>query len=160
DAANQAEFLAAARERSGLEVEVLPGPSEARYGYLAAVNSTTLRDGVVLDLGGGSMQLTRVGERQAVDARSWPLGAVRMTERFSPGKKKRTEALREHIASELRSASWLGEDGRLVAVGGTVRNLAAAAQLAAELPSYGIQGYFVSRDALGELIDQFSSLDP
>ena len=36
---------------------------EARYGYLAAVNSTTLSQGVVLDLGGGSMQLTRVEDR-------------------------------------------------------------------------------------------------
>src|SRR6478752_10029397 len=77
DARNQAEFLAAARERSGLEVVVLPGPSEARYGYLAAVNSTTLSDGVVLDLSGGSMQLTLVQDRLAADARSWPLGAVR-----------------------------------------------------------------------------------
>ncbi len=160
DASNQAEFLAAARTRSGLEIEVLPGPAEARYGYLAAVNSTTLSDGVVLDLGGGSMQLTRVAGRAAVDARSWPLGAVRMTERFAPGKKKRTEALREHVASELRSAEWLGADSRLVAVGGTVRNLAAAAQLAAGLPSYGIQGFSVTREALGELIEEFSSGSP
>src|SRR3954454_1313811 len=109
DAANRKEFLRAARTRSGLEVEVLPGPAEARYGYLAAVNSTTLADGVVLDLGGGSMQLTRVRERLAADARSWPLGAVRMTERFSPGKKKQTRALREHVAAELASAAWLGE---------------------------------------------------
>jgi exopolyphosphatase/guanosine-5'-triphosphate,3'-diphosphate pyrophosphatase len=36
----------------------------------------------VLDLGGGSMQLTRVEDRQLVDARSWPLGAVRMTDGF------------------------------------------------------------------------------
>ncbi len=57
-----------------------------------------------------------------------------MTERFAPGKRKRTEALREHVAEELASAAWLGEDGRLVAVGGTVRNLAAAAQLAAGCP--------------------------
>jgi exopolyphosphatase/guanosine-5'-triphosphate,3'-diphosphate pyrophosphatase len=159
DASNQAEFLRLAKERSGLEVEVLPGPAEARYGYLAAVNSTTLSDGVVLDLGGGSMQLTRVVDRLAEDARSWPLGAVRMTERFAPGKRKKTEALRKHIAAELRSAEWLGDDGHLVAVGGTVRNLAAAAQLAAELPSYGIQGYFVSREALGSLIERFASMD-
>ncbi|MBE2320527.1 Ppx/GppA family phosphatase [Solirubrobacter sp. CPCC 204708] len=160
DASNQAEFLAAARERSGLEVEVLPGPAEARYGYLAAVNTTTLSDGVVLDLGGGSMQLTRVVGRDAVDARSWPLGAVRMTERFAPGKKKKTEALREHVAAELASAEWLSEGGRLVAVGGTVRNLAAAAQLAADLPSYGIQGFCVTREALRDLIETFSSLAP
>ena len=64
DAANQKEFLKAARKRSGLEVEVLPASEEARYGYLAAVNSTTLSQGVVLDLGGGSMQLTRVEGRR------------------------------------------------------------------------------------------------
>jgi exopolyphosphatase/guanosine-5'-triphosphate,3'-diphosphate pyrophosphatase len=160
DASNQRTFLAAARERSGLDVEVLPGPEEARFGYLAAVNSTTLDDGVVLDLGGGSMQLTRVAARAAVDARSWPLGAVRMTERFAPGKKKQTKALREHVARELESAEWLGEDRRLVAVGGTIRNLAAAAQLAAGLPSYGIQGFRVTREALAELIDEFAARSP
>src|SRR3954451_22007076 len=85
DAGNQAQFLKKARKRSGLEVEVLSGEAEARYGYLAAINSTTLSQGVVLDLGGGSLQLTRVEDRDAVDARSWPLGAVRMTERFLPG---------------------------------------------------------------------------
>jgi exopolyphosphatase/guanosine-5'-triphosphate,3'-diphosphate pyrophosphatase len=83
-----------------------------------------------------------------------------MTERFTPGKKKQTRALREHVARELESASWLADDGRLVAVGGTVRNLAAAAQLAAELPSYGIQGYRVTREALGSLIETLSGLEP
>ena len=39
---------------------MLAPEEEARYGYLAAVNSTTLADGVALDLGGGSMQLTHV----------------------------------------------------------------------------------------------------
>src|SRR5690242_13506320 len=52
DAANQKQFLKAARKRSGLRLEVLSGEAEARYGYLAAVNSTTLTQGVVLDLGG------------------------------------------------------------------------------------------------------------
>src|SRR3954452_22426319 len=46
DATNQAAFLTAARRRSGLAVEVLSGEQEARYGYLAAVNSTTLSQGV------------------------------------------------------------------------------------------------------------------
>src|SRR5262249_13909380 len=125
DAGNQAAFLSAARERSGLEVEVLPGEEEARYGYLAAVNSTTVCEGVVLDLGGGSMQLTRVAAREEADARSWPLGAVRMTERFfanggGRAKGKQVRALREHVAAELASAPWLAEGGRLAGIGGTV----------------------------------------
>jgi exopolyphosphatase/guanosine-5'-triphosphate,3'-diphosphate pyrophosphatase len=159
DARNQAAFLKAAHERSGLEIEVLSGRDEARYGYLAAVNSTTLADGVVLDLGGGSMQLTRVRDRESAAAGSWPLGAVRMTERFLPGeraKRKQMRALRAHVAAELEQAPWIGDGGRLVGIGGTVRNLAAAAQLAADLPSYGIQGFRLTRDALGALIEEFA----
>ena len=63
DAENAGEFLARARERLGLPIRVLSREQEARYGYLAAVNSTTLRDGYVLDLGGGSLQLVRVADR-------------------------------------------------------------------------------------------------
>ena len=115
DASNQAEFLERARERSGLEVEVLAGEAEARYGYLAAINSTTLSQGVVLDLGGGSMQLTRVEDREAIDARSWPLGAVRMTERFLPdpekARRKQIKALREHVAARDRGGA-VGGRGR------------------------------------------------
>src|SRR4051794_15390905 len=101
-AANREEFLAKARKKTGLDIRVLSEEDEARYGYLAAVNSTTLTDGAVLDLGGGSLQLVRVVERDAKDLRSWPLGAVRMTERFlaedAPAGKKQLKALRKHVA--------------------------------------------------------------
>ena len=161
EAANQGEFLQRAHERSGLELDVLSTAEEARYGYLAAVNSTTLADGVALDLGGGSLQLTRVADRQAVEASSWQLGAVRMTERFLPGERakgKQVKALRAHVADELSSAGWLQDGGRLAGIGGTVRNLAAAAQLAAGLPSYGIQGFRITRAALADLIERFVAL--
>jgi len=167
DATNRDDFLKAARKRSGLEVEVLSPEDEARYGYLAAVNSTTLSDGVALDLGGGSMQLTHVGGREARDMRSWPLGAVRMTERFLAGdsvKRKQIKALRAHIADELGSAGWLGDAGRdgarLAGIGGTVRNLAAAAEIAADLPSFGVQGFLLRRKALDDLVERFADMTP
>ena len=162
DASNQKQFLRSAKQRSGLDIEVLSGEEEARYGYLAAVNSTMLSQGVVLDLGGGSMQLTRVEGREEIEGRSWPVGAVRMTERFladgDKPKRKQVKALRDHVAAEIERAAWLDDGGRLTGVGGTVRNLAAAAQLAAGLPSYGIQGFRITRDALKDLIETFSGL--
>src|SRR3954447_15443101 len=161
EATNREAFLSAARVRSGLEVRVLSREQEARYGYLAAVNSTTLADGVALDLGGGSMQLTRVEGRLAADMRSWKLGAVYMTERFLPGeqaKRKQIRALREHVAEELAEAPWLPRGGRLVGIGGTVRNLAAAAELAADLPSFGVQGFAATRKALDDLIEHLADL--
>ena len=165
DAGNQEAFLEAARRRTWLEIEVLPREQEARYGYLAAVNSTTLADGVALDIGGGSMQLTKVVGRHPEDARSWRMGAVRMTERFLEGKKtsaKQVKALRAHVEKKLAIAEWLdgagAHGGRLVGVGGAVRNLAGAAQLAAGAPLFTVQGVTITRDALTDLIDRFLDL--
>jgi exopolyphosphatase/guanosine-5'-triphosphate,3'-diphosphate pyrophosphatase len=163
DATNQEDFLKSARRRSGLEIEVLSPEDEARYGYLAAVNSTTLADGVALDLGGGSLQLSQVRGREALDMRSWPLGSVRMTERFLPGDKvkgKQLKALRAHLAEELGSAKWLAEGGRLAGIGGTLRNLGAAAELAADKPSFGVQGFLLERGALDDLVDRFADMTP
>ena len=150
EASNREAFVRAAKERSGLDVEVLSREREAHYGYLAAVNSTTLDDGLALDIGGGSMQLTSVRDRHATQARSWRLGAVVTTERFLNGDRvrhKHVKALRAHVHEELEQAPWLPQTGaRLTGVGGAVRNLAAAAMLAEELPSYGVQGFFYDRD--------------
>ncbi len=163
DAENAADFLSLASERTGLPIRVLSGEAEARYGYLAAINSTTLRDGCVLDLGGGSLQLVRVVDRLARESGSWRVGAVRMTERFLPGdcppKPRQLEELRGHVATELEGAPWLPRaGGRLVGIGGTLRNLAVAAQRAAGLPSNGVQGMVLSEEALEQLIVRLAKL--
>jgi exopolyphosphatase / guanosine-5'-triphosphate,3'-diphosphate pyrophosphatase len=162
DAENAEDFLGGARVRTGLPIRVLSGEAEARYGYLAAINSTVLSDGCVLDLGGGSLQLVRTEDRLARESGSWRLGAVRMTERFLNGgvpKQRQLEELREYVSEELQSASWLPEAGRyLVGIGGTVRNLAAAAQRCGGLPSNGVQGMVLSAKALERLIARLAEL--
>ncbi len=165
DAGNAGAFLDRARAHSGLEIRVLSQEEEARYGYLAAVNSTTLADGCVLDLGGGSMQLVRVDGRLARESASFRLGAVRMTERFlaedRPAKRRELETLRDHVRRKLGAADWLpGSGRRLVGIGGTVRNLATAAQRAAGLPSIGVQGMVITRDALADLVERLAALAP
>jgi exopolyphosphatase/guanosine-5'-triphosphate,3'-diphosphate pyrophosphatase len=159
DATNAEEFL----DRAELPVRVLSMEEEACMGYLAAVNSTTLADGAVLDLGGGSMQLVRVASRHAGELQSWPLGAVRMTERFGlgdgPASKKQLRALRDHVATELADAPWLAKSGqRIVGIGGTVRNLAAAVQRAVGVPEFGVQGFVVEQEALAELVARLASV--
>jgi exopolyphosphatase / guanosine-5'-triphosphate,3'-diphosphate pyrophosphatase len=165
DATNAPDFLRHAEEASGLPVRVLSREEEARYGYLAAVNSTTLADGVMLDLGGGSMQLVHVESRHARRLESWPLGAVRMTERFlaedKPAKPRQCRDLRTFVAGALASAPWVERSGeRIVGIGGTVRNLAAAAQRAAGIPEFGVQGFVLTREALDALVDELAALPP
>lgn len=171
DADNGASFLAAARSRTGLDVRVLTREQEAHYACLAAVNSTTLDRGCVLDLGGGSLQLVRVEGRLARQTGSWRLGAVRMTERFLPGDgpadPEQLKALRAHVQRKLARAAWLtraasedgapGRGGRLVGLGGTVRSLAAAIQRAGGQAEQ-VHGFLISAGALGELIERLAAL--
>ncbi len=159
DAGNRDEFL----ERAALDVRVLSTEEEAFYGYLAAVNSTTLTNGVALDIGGGSMQLTLVRDREGRDMRSWPFGAVRMTERFlarESVKPKHIKALREHVAAALDEAPWLAKGGDLAGIGGTVRNLGTAAMLRKELPAFGVQGYPLRKKLLDDMIDDLAEMTP
>jgi exopolyphosphatase/guanosine-5'-triphosphate,3'-diphosphate pyrophosphatase len=162
DATNQDEFLARARERTGLTIEVLDSKDEAYFGYVAAVNTTTLTEGAVVELGGGSMQLVRVEDRHAGAMESYPLGAVRLTERFLPGdgpaKKKELQRLRAHVRETLSELDWLPDSGpRLIGTGGAIRNLAAAAERAVEQLDIGVQGFLITPDAMSELVRTLGS---
>jgi exopolyphosphatase / guanosine-5'-triphosphate,3'-diphosphate pyrophosphatase len=165
DAPNGPDFVERARKASGLPIRVLSQAEEARYCYVAAVNSTSMTDGVVLDLGGGSLELVEVRDRRAGAIASWPLGAVRATERFLPGdgpaKPGALEKLRARTLRALEEAPWVaGGHARLVGLGGSVRNLAAAAVRAAELPLESVQGYVLGPDALDALIAELAGRTP
>jgi len=156
DASNRDELLDEIRRTTGLEVRVVSGEEEARYGYLAIANSTTLEDGYGIDLGGGSVQLMRLEGRQLQESISLPLGTVRMSERFLPEEKassKQIKALRAHVREEVEGLDWWGGGGRLVGIGGTIRNLAAAAQKELDFPDVDVGGFELTADALDELIE-------
>jgi exopolyphosphatase/guanosine-5'-triphosphate,3'-diphosphate pyrophosphatase len=163
EATNQQEFLDRAHAATELNIEILSAEDEARFGYVAAVNTTTLSDGAVLELGGGSMQLIQVEDRRARALTSFELGAVRLTEAFLPGpgpaKKKELTRVRDHVKSTLKELDWLSKAGeRLVGIGGAVRNLAAASQLADSEVDIGVQGFVITRDAMGDLVAQLAAL--
>jgi exopolyphosphatase/guanosine-5'-triphosphate,3'-diphosphate pyrophosphatase len=163
DATNRDDFLARAKETISFPIEVLSAEEEARLGYLAAVNTSTLTDGAVLEIGGGSLQLVGVRDRRAEALASLPLGAVRLTEEFLPGdapaRKKDMDALRAHVQGALGDLPWLSDSGdRLVGIGGAVRNLADAAQHAAGQLDIGVQGFVLTPELLAGLIDQLASL--
>jgi len=163
DASNGQEFVRAAEAATRLRIEILSEEDEARFGYIAAVNSSTLTDGAVLELGGGSLQLVHVSDRRARELGSYALGAVRLTEQFLPGpgpaRRKELQKVRAHVASTLSDIGWLGSSGGgLVGVGGAVRNLAAAAQRAAGQPDIGVQGFVLKREPLRELVEALAAL--
>ena len=163
DATNGEMFLKAARAASGLNIEVISDEDEARFGYVAAINSSTMTDGIVLETGGGSIQVIEVADRRTVSLHSYPLGAVRVTEQFLPGsgpaKKRDLQRVRAHVRDVLADEAGLaGAGNRIVGMGGAVRNLAAAAQRMADQPDIGVQGFVITREMLAELVQTLAAL--
>src|SRR5919199_4173240 len=119
DASNGRELLSDIERTTGLHARVISGEEEARYGWLAIANSTTIEDGFGLDIGGGGIQKLRVEQPRLVDAESLRLGAVRVSERFLPDEKassKQMKALRRHAATELEQLGWGSGGGRFLGV--------------------------------------------
>jgi exopolyphosphatase/guanosine-5'-triphosphate,3'-diphosphate pyrophosphatase len=144
DAANGAEFFAAAREAAGLVPEVIPGDEEARLVWASAWRDFG-RPGealAVLDVGGGSTELS-IGDGAAPAGRaSLQVGAVRLTERHvrgDPPSAAEVERLRAAAREAVRPFAAMGgrtPGARLVGVAGTVTTLAAVVQ---RLPSHDAQ---------------------
>jgi len=162
DARNGPEFVAAGRAL-GIDLRVLDGVEEARIGALAVVNGLDVRDGVALDLGGGSFQLAEIADRRWRRGASWPLGAVRAQERFlrgDPPKPKSLRALREAVRAAVAGfADGAASPSTLVGVGGTVRNLANVHQKRVGYPLDLLHGYLLPADGLRALADEIAGLD-
>ncbi|HEU4367237.1 MAG TPA: hypothetical protein VFV05_03295 [Methylomirabilota bacterium] len=128
DARNRERLLAPLRYQHGIEVQVLSAREEARLGAEAALLSLPVRDAVVADLGGASLQLSRVRGGRVLGTDSVPLGAVRATRRFlrhDPPRPRELRALRRAIREELHGALRpAGPDEVVVGLGGTIRTLA------------------------------------
>lgn len=158
-AENRQEFMVPVREM-GLDIDVLDGEDEAALGSLAIANGTTFRDAWVVDLGGGSLQLSLMENRIHQWGAAYGLGAISATERFlehDPPKKGEVQSLEDAVDELLGETldEMAGRDLPLVAMGGTVRNLARAVQRRSDYPWQMKHGYFMTRadlEALTELL--------
>jgi exopolyphosphatase/guanosine-5'-triphosphate,3'-diphosphate pyrophosphatase len=133
EAANRSVFLKRIRRETGLAVEVISGQEEARLIFNAARYALGLDGGphLLLDVGGGSVELVLVREGRPLWLRSFPLGAARLTERFltsDPPREAQVSALTAHLKRELAevldSARRLGVT-RTIGTSGTVNSLIA-----------------------------------
>jgi exopolyphosphatase/guanosine-5'-triphosphate,3'-diphosphate pyrophosphatase len=128
DAANREQLLGPLRRLEGIEVRVLSARDEARLGVDAALSRLPFKNGIVADLGGSSLQISRVRRRKVVSTASLPLGAVRTTRRFlrsDPPRPRELRAIRHEIRRQLQDAVPPAARGEvMVALGGIVRTLA------------------------------------
>ncbi|MBV8196204.1 MAG: Ppx/GppA family phosphatase [Candidatus Dormibacteraeota bacterium] len=157
EAGNGPEFVARLRQQTGLDIRVISGDEEARLAFSGAVNGLPVDHGMLVDVGGGSLELARFRARRAVQSWTLPLGSLRLTDRFlsgDPPKQGEATALQEHVARTLRDAGvgGLREDEKLVGTGGTIRNLAKMHRATVLYPIPRLHGYTITRKALRDLV--------
>jgi exopolyphosphatase/guanosine-5'-triphosphate,3'-diphosphate pyrophosphatase len=130
DATNGAAFLTRVRQETGLKVRMLVGEEEARLAFRSALAHFELGHGraVVMDIGGGSLELALSAEGLVERLISLPYGALRLTERFlgATPRAKDVKKLRKFVRDDIRKTlplrDWRGAE--VIGSGGTFTNLA------------------------------------
>ena len=163
DAANRRLFLDRVEREVGFRIRILNGAQEARYGFNGAVRGIAASDGLVFDLGGGSLQVSSFVNRRMRDGISLPFGALRLSETFlesDPPTAKQLRRLREHVRSGLTDAriGRLAAGARLIGTGGTLRNLAKIDRESRHYTVRTLHGYELDIDRLTAIADRLSSL--
>lgn len=158
EAINRDAFLHQLKLETDLDLRVLSGEEEAYYGYLGVVNSLPFTDGVVVDIGGGSTEVTAVRGRAFSQAVSKQAGVVRFSERYvrsDPISKKDFRALTQAAADMFQDLDWLASETgpTMVGVGGTVRNLARVDQKRRNYPLDRTHGYVLTGQSLDEIVE-------
>lgn len=117
------------KEETGLDVRIITGEQEAVYGYIGAINSIDIKDAVLFDLGGGSLEVVLIKDRQPEHLASINIGTTTMTEKFKTADKMSSKVFRSltsYVAQKLKKTlPWLKNSKLpIIGIGGTVRNIA------------------------------------
>lgn len=165
EASNGEQFLKLVRAETGLKVRVLRGEDEARLSFRSALAHFDLGVGraVVMDIGGGSLELALSADGLVERLISLPLGAIRMTELYlgPPGKKKGMRKLRKHVRLELRrhlsARHWHAV--RITCSGGTFTSLAAIYLARVGMESAKtVHGTIIPRIELEHMVDMLHNM--
>ena len=127
NSANGAEIVALIRERCGLDVRILTGEEEAIFDYYGALENNIGDSGLLMDVGGGSTELTFFKNKQIVSATSIPLGSLNLYKKWVDSllpTSKEAHRIKQEVRGYLHQLPLPTEDldaQPVYSVGGTAR---------------------------------------
>ncbi|WP_127582797.1 Ppx/GppA phosphatase family protein [Paenibacillus koleovorans] len=169
NAVNSDAIVARLEQETGFSIQVLSGEEEAQLGFIGMINTIDVSDGFVIDIGGGSTEISLFTGRRVLHSVSLPFGAVNMAKRFATPEdgsmgpeqaKKLVEAVEQALTEEpwLRGGLHLGLP--LVGLGGTVRSLCKIDQKARKYALDTAHNYEMTADSVEKWLDKLAELPP
>ncbi len=163
NASNRSEIIDHLQSESGLKIEILSGEDEARTGFLGVVNTIDVERGFIIDIGGGSTEITYFEHRQMVHGISIPIGAVNAGKRYADEgmmSARQVTQLRSLIFKELRKHPWMRGQSNLplIGLGGTCRTAGKIDQAQRKYSFPVIHHYEMSDCSIAQLIEQLQVL--
>lgn len=113
---------------TGLTIEILSGEQEAYLGFLGMINTIDVQDGFLIDIGGGSTELTLFLNRNIVHSYSFPIGSVQLTKKYGRDgeiTEEKQKSIQRMIEQATQKFEWMSQYPGLplIGLGGTVRSL-------------------------------------
>jgi exopolyphosphatase/guanosine-5'-triphosphate,3'-diphosphate pyrophosphatase len=144
DAKNGRAFIKLAERTIGADIEVLPGAREAELTALGVISGVHRADGVVGDLGGGSLELVDIRGGRVRKGLTRPLGGLALADISAKSVKKAEKIVKKSLGGlQVLKAC---EDRTFYAVGGTWRSLARLHMWQTGYPLHVMHGYAISAD--------------
>ncbi len=160
EAVNGKDIVKMIGKETGITVDIISSEQEGHFAYIGAVYSLELarKDVTVIDIGGGSIQMARGVAGMLSVSTGFPLGVVRMSERFFADgyTEQKVSELKEYITELLTPFIEKYQGSMVVGVSGTFKNLA---RITNELPLKSAQnGLIISRKSLETLKNEFPAM--
>jgi exopolyphosphatase/guanosine-5'-triphosphate,3'-diphosphate pyrophosphatase len=147
DATNGPDFIAKAERICGTRIEILSGPREAKLSALGVISGIHAPDGIVGDLGGGSLELIDVRGNRVRNGVTLPLGSLALQDSAHKSLKRAERIVKAEISGVEQLKAGRGRS--FYAVGGTWRALARIHIIQSGYPLKVMHGYSIpAADAL------------
>ncbi len=148
------DFIQKIKTDLGLSIELIDGQTEARLGALGVTSMVSNAHGLVVDLGGGSLQLTRVENGIVHDGISLPLGVQRLTTEGNNCGIFIESALRDAVSTDRSPTPYL------YVIGGSLRSLGRLYQLRSGAPHSALVDDIVMAPAMVKRMTEWMNNSP
>ena len=139
DAPNRSKFINLVKKELGINIKVIDGDKEAFFGGVAAANLLYEKNGVTIDIGGGSTEFAYIKNKKIENTISLKLGTVRLKELFFD--KGDIEGARKYIKKELKKLGNVFNHKNIFGIGGSIRALSKVIMQQIEYPLDILHGF-------------------